>query len=144
MGKFNKPSFLYFLYSSVLNVKTRMKLLFFEFSFRLACHFPHWEWEKRYCPDLGRCGGRSNKHHGHLPISPLGMGKKDCDLGFDLMILGPLGPDSALMGRPGLAIFPIRNGENATAWIWGDVGSVAISIMETCRFAHWAWGKGAI
>ena len=89
----------------------------------------------------GDVGGRSNKHHGHLPISPLGMGKKDCDLGFDLMILGPLGPDSALMGRPGLAIFPIRNGENATAWIWGDVGSVAISIMETGRFAHWAWGK---
>ena len=116
----------------------------FEILFRVACHFPHWEWEKRYCPDLGRCGGRSNKHHGHLPISPLGMGKKECDLGLDFMILGPVGPDSVFMGPPGLAIFPIRNGEKCYRLDLERFGGVAVSIMETGRFAHWAWGKGAI
>ena len=61
--------------------------------------------------DVGVVAICCNKHHGHLPISSLGMGKRECDLGLDFMILGFPGSDSALMGPPGLAIFLIRNGE---------------------------------
>ena len=79
---------------------------------------------------FGAMRGRSNKHHGHLPISPLGMGKKERDLGLGFMILGLPGPDSALMGPPGLAIFPIRNKEKCYRVDLGRFGGVAVSVME--------------
>ena len=60
---------------------------------------------------FGAIWGRGSKHHGHSPIFPLSMGKRECDLGLDFMILGLAGPDSVFMGPPGLAIFLIRNGE---------------------------------
>ena len=85
-----------------------MKLSFFEFSFRMSCHFPHWEWEKRYCPDLWRCGG--------WPICPLGMGKRSHlrRLRSGVAMAWPI-----LLGLH----FPIGNWEKVVrlAWLLGRV-----------------------
>ena len=111
MQKNTKQMFLYFSCFAHLKRENTYEIAIFRILISNGLSFSPSGMGKTLLHGFGAIWGCSNKHHGHSPISPLGMGKKECVLGLGFAILGPPGPDSALMGPPGLAIFPIRNGE---------------------------------